>query len=56
MSKYTFVVCGGISLHVGVEADSLDEAVEKAQSASIAKIRSEIGANKMREILKEEER
>lgn len=33
--KYTFSATGTISLHVEVEADSLEEAVEKAKEAPI---------------------
>lgn len=33
--KYMFVVTSGISLHVDVEANSLKEAIEKAQNASV---------------------
>lgn len=33
--KYSFQVVAGISMHVEVEAASLEEAVEKAQSAGV---------------------
>ena len=35
MSKYSFVVGATITLHVDVEAESLDEAIEFAQGASV---------------------
>lgn len=43
MSKYSFVVGATITLHVDVEAESLDEAIELAQGAGVVSLCHQCG-------------